>query len=776
MTQYRELIADSRFILRIILNFMIISATSGIMLVAQDYKARIISSVPHDSKFINYGPCFLNDTLQIKFFIKNEGAKSLLMTEGIPTIYLGLSPNDATLNQFTLFRRFTPLPKTYLPDESDTLRINFLAGDTLVSRTGWHEALLGLSLVPSDNPGSGPISKIDTFFLRVKKTPYFVAAYDDVISFDSVYINPNIKLERKWRVKNVWNEDQPIINLEKRLITQPVTNSEFFVDDIPSGIDIYPDSTIIVNVAYHPLNRGRDSMFLKLNYYPLRSIFPDSIDFAWAALRGIGVEQDLRITNSDFNWNIDTIDLGNVNVSDSLIFNVQIKNFGNMPFGLIDQSILNWSDNNVNNNFRILSKFQRSGNHLALDATDSLRIVFKPQGQGIYLARLKFESDIFNRNISGVQPDKRYVYYYIKANVISPSIVTNFKEVDFGNIVVNSSCLSQRDTTITVYNAGNTDLIISNIHFNPDYPNNYFYVNESQFIVPPSGSKQITVSFYGLSGDFDSFESVMIFETNQTGNSKYYEILLKAKSVPPISAYLSIPAGLKSKPGTNIEVPVILQGVDKTPVQLARHFKTSIVYNRTLIEFVSTRTIGTALEGAFNSGDLFENPLNNELYLDFSSPSNNYFMNKDTLLVLKFKTYLGNSPATEISIVEPKFSDGVCEDIFTLNTSNGSYYTDSVCGVELKALPQSNGKFEFIVVQERIDSDYKLQFQLPYETNVELIIFDTFGNKIIDIVNSRFGSGIYEYRADISFMKTGTYFAVLRTPAYQSIKPVVIVR
>lgn len=744
-------------------------------LFTQQYSGEIRSIIPPVNNTVNFGPCLVGDTLQLNFFVKNIGTNPLLLDRSIPSLFLGLSPNDPTENQYNLYRRLTDLPKTFNSGESDTFKINFYAGDTLVSRTGWHEALLAIAFLPGDSQGP-PISKIDTFFLRVKKTPYFVSGFEDIITFDSVYINPNIAQNKIWRVKNVWKQNQPLLSFEKKLITQAFSDIEILTDDLPVNIEIYPDSIINVNISYHPRNRGLDSMFLKLNYRPLKEKFPDSTDFAWTAIRGIGVEQDIRISKSNYNWYGDTLDLGDILMKSNIPIELTIKNHGNLPFGILSQKIINISSEAVSSVFKFQSEFALDKKHILPEMNSNAIIEFTPNLPGYYLARIRIESDIINRNIKGVQPDKHFEYIYIRANVISPVLLTN-QLIDFGNVIVNNSgCLSERDTIITIYNTGNTELVISNIIFEPEFPNNYFFVSESQKIISANGSFNLKISFRGNSGNYEFYQSRMLIINNQASPRDTHEIILKAKSIPPISANLMVPQNIKAMPGRLIEVPIILKSSGSPPSSLAKSFNSSIYYNRSLLEYVGLRTIGTAMEGAFNSGDNYENPNKNDILLSMQAPLNSYFSTSDTIVYLKFKTYLGNSPATEISFIEPKFGDGNCDEIFTIIKNNGTYLTDSVCGLEYKAIPSAGVGFDISVYYNANLFPTLIDFVIPYKTFAEVCIYDNYGNLVTKLAEENLPGGVYNLSYDFEKLFSGLYFAILKTPATRVVKPFTVVK
>lgn len=745
--------------------------------ISQEYRGQIYSTVPHIGQAINFGPVFLNDTLEIKFVARNTGELPIKIEQGIPTFFLGLSPNDPTTVQWERFRRVSA-PRTYQPGESDTLRINFLSGDTLVTRTGWHEALLGVSFLPADKESDETISKIDTFFLRVKKTPYFVAGYEDDIRFDSVYIHPNVSQGAVWRVKNVWKVNQPAFALDKRLITQPFSRDEILVSDLPvSPLNIYPDSTINIPVSYYPLNRGRDSMFLRLLYHPLKDNFPDSVDFAWTRITGTGVEQDLRIVSSNYNWSNDTIDLGDVFAGRKININIGVKNYGNIPFGALSQVLLENVSENTFSDAIIKQEFSANIWHLKPDSVMHSEIEFLPKDNGFFIVRFRVESDIFSRNISGAQPTARFKYFYLKGNIVGPKIVTNITEIDMGNVIVSTpECDARRDTVLNIFNVGNYDLIIYNVLTEPAYPESRFFPNRQNLIIPAGKSDTLSIQFLVLQGDYDTYSSKLIFVTNQAAPFDSVVINLKGTSIPPIAANLIIQDDLKSKPGTNIEVPVIVKSNGTNPAKFARNFRTSLFYNRSILEFNGISTIGFACEGSLNYGDMIENPDSEELILNIRKPDMSFFTSKDTLFVIKFKTYLGNSAVTDITFIEPKFSDGKCENILTILPKSGRYFTDSVCGIDYKALPSANGNFKLTTSINNVTNSNIFSFELPYTTNAEVNICNVAGEKLIGIINQTFPAGIYTFTHDFDELSSGFYFIELVTPAIRIVKPLPVVK
>lgn len=739
-------------------------------LFSADYQAVIRPLGKVSGELVNFGPCLVGDSLELNFIIQNTGIKSFYISQGLPSFYLGLSPNDPTQLQWERFRRKSG-NNEFLPGSTDTLKIMFYSGETLVSKTGWHEALLAIGFLENSSPQSNLVIKADTFFIRVKKTLNYISGFEDRINFDSVHINPNIIPKNYWNIKNVWTNNILIKKIEPILITQPVNFPEIIVQTLPEElIEVFPDSIISIETSYQPRNRGFDSLLLKLEYYPNKKEFPDSTAFAFTEVSGIGVEQQIEIAYSTHNWFKDTVDLGNIRLNEPVNVEISLLNSGNLPFGIKSQVLLNDFDNNINPSIKFIEKFLPDNSDLLPERQMHAKVEVVPDKIGYFAARLQIESNIMDRNIFGVQPDKQFVYVYLKGFVRSPKLTLQVNEIDLGNIAGSSECDIKKDTVITLFNTGN-DILFTTINIEPE---GLFFSSKDFLTLYPNSSDTVLISFESLGGNFDSYEALIKFETSPNPLLSD-SIIIKAKSIPPIAATLSIPTDIKSKPGTFIEVPIILHNNSNIhPASFAKSFTTNVYYNRSMLEFAGLRTIGTASEGSLNYGDQVENALNPELSLELRTFSSAFFLSKDTLAFIKFKTYLGNSNITEISFIDPKFGDGYCSNIFSLITANGIYSTDSVCGLNFKLLQNVHGNFSLDIFSTSKTGNEIFEINVPYQTQVNLKIIDIFGQTVDEILNERMPAGCYNFEWNNSNIRSGVYFVSYTTPVINLVKPVYI--
>jgi hypothetical protein len=168
---------------------------------SQDYSARVNPEITPDNVTINMGPCYIGDTVETWFELNNTGTSEVFVGNGAPSFIIKVSPNDPGLDWFQGFNEF-PVNITFnIPSQAkDSLFMRF--NENLVSGTplGWHEANLILGFT-SDAQFQNLIAKPDSFLLRVKKTDLRIDGYEDLLDFDSIYIEPNLPPKRKWRIK-----------------------------------------------------------------------------------------------------------------------------------------------------------------------------------------------------------------------------------------------------------------------------------------------------------------------------------------------------------------------------------------------------------------------------------------------------------------------------------------------------------------------------------------------------------------------------------------------
>jgi hypothetical protein len=740
----------------------------------EDYSAEIIPLIKPERMIINMGPCLILDSIRADFIIKNTGLKGLYMEPLFPTFYLGAIPNDLSFN-FNLFKRKTELPKIFPSNTSDTLTIQFIAGDTVETKPGWHDALVGLAFFKEETQTVPTISKIDTFLLKVKKTMKYFDGFDDNINFDSVYVNPTNMKTMVWRGRNVYKDSILIKNRELKYITQPQNIGEFKFYDSISDLDVITDGIVKWTVSYYPVDMGFDSLKMKVNFIPKPDIKPDSVDFINVMILGTGVKQKIEITNSKNDFSGDTILVGNIRSGEKKDIEFLLKNNGNIPVNSIKEELIDEFSGSESKDIILVTAFKDNKNYFYPDSLKKIFLEYNPKELGAFLIKYRITTDLTERNIYGVPESQKYCLFYLKGSVVSPKLAVSSNIIDFGNVMINkTNCLSVRDTILRISNIGNDNLIISHIVVIPE---TNFKISSSTFELAPYKDTTIKITFTGNSGTIGESFAELRIASNQRIPSDTTVIQLKAKSVSSITGNLSISDSIKAKPGTMIEVPVVLKNDFIKPSIFASKFTSDLSYNQTMLKYQGVKTLGTASEGALNLGDNTEITEKNHITIDLQMPSGTYFKSSDTIALLRFDTFLGDAVSCELAFSNPKFGDNNCEEVFGLNVINGIMTTDSVCGIGFKAVPKPKSKYYIKVFQDVfLENKIKFEISIPVKIENTLDLYDIYGNKTRNIFKSELPAGVYSSYLNTADLNSGIYYLLLTNKFYQAIQPVIILR
>jgi hypothetical protein len=739
----------------------------------EDYSAEIIPLIKPDNRIINMGPCLIQDSIRANFILKNTGLKALFMEPLIPSFYLGAIPNDLSDN-FRRFSRITDLPKIFPANNTDTMTIQFNSNDTIITKPGWHSALLGLSFLKNDARKDPPISKIDTFFLKVKKTTKYFDGFDDYINFDSVYVNPTNNKTMEWRGRNVYKYSIFIKNREFINISQPNSKNEFKFNENIIDLKVISDGIVNWTATYSPNDIGIDSLYMKVNFNPI----PDSLDSINIMVLGTGVQQKLKIYSSNYDYSGDTILVGKVraDVKHAILFS--LKNTGNIPINSFNEELIDELSGMTAKDFKLTIPFKDKKGYLYPDSSKAIFIEYNPKNLGAFLIKYVITTDLTERNIYGVPESQKYSILYLKGSVVSPKLAVSDKNIDFGNIMINKSdCPAARDTILRISNAGNENLIISMVDVKPPYPESNFNISASNFELAPNQDTTIVITFIGNSGTIGVFSADLRIVSNQNIPSDTTIISLKAKGISPLTGNLSISDNITAKPGTSIEVPILLKYDLIKPSVFANRFTTDFSYNQTMLKYQGVKTLGSASEGSANHGDNGEIVNKNYISIDLQMPPGSYFKSSDTVALLRFDTFLGDAISSELAFSKPKFGDKNCDEVFGLNIINGIFTTDSVCGIEFKAVPKPKSKYYIKVIQNlQSDNEVHYEISMPVKLVNALDLYDSFGNKIQNIFEAELAAGIYSSYLNTENLNSGVYYLLLKNKFYQAVQTVVIIR
>ncbi len=711
------------------------------------------------SKVVNFGPCFINDSAHSSIVLVYDGQESVYIQNGEPTLKVFYSPHDKSLleNQYRNFdpdMKRQPLPRT-LNSLQSTLELPFyFFADANIALwpKGVYHARAMLALAKSSN---NEVVIIDTFTLKAKKTDLYIDGFTDSLNFDSVYVNPVTSKELEWLIKST-KMPKVEVSDQKVEISSPYTGKEFFVTDLDKRpVFNQKYQTIPWKIQYSPRDKGKDSGVVKVYYYPDKNKYPDSTRFASVKLYGVGVEQKLILTESNYTILGDTIDVGNIVTGTTTFLTGKLDNQGNIPISATKEGVFAMDSENSAEIITI-SKKAFVAKSLPPKEKTQFQISCKPKENGIFIERYIINTNIKDRNIHGVPANAEKYIFYIKGVGVAPKLRLPFDTLDFGSVLINDiNCPSKKDTSITITNVGTSNLIVKSISITP---NEKFVVPEQTFELKPNATKVIKITFLSDDGEFGPFTAKLDFISNLP--SPPNSIVLKVNRIPKEKSWLSIPKNLKAKPGRLIDVPIILEDKDygRHPIKNAKNFHTLITFDSTIMRYDNRQIIGTASEGA---GINIVSLSSGSIELNINNKSD-YFKAIDTLIKLQFRTYLGEVLTTGIAFTQTvtKFGDGLCDDVLNIegNIGNGEFLLDSVCGLQYKTKVVPRGISIQSISPNPATDVIDLEFLLEKESQCKIEIFDSKGQLINKVTNKGFKFGINRHICDVSTLTTGIYY------------------
>ncbi|MCX8055312.1 MAG: T9SS type A sorting domain-containing protein [Ignavibacteria bacterium] len=632
---------------------------------------------------IHFGPCYIYDEVYETFVLKNIGTGELRMLNVSPSIEIFASPDALTEFEYLRFSPHSPALPFNL-NTSDRRNENLVIKysplpDLIAEPVGRKTAMIKLGLVDPKDTTRIIIQK--TFKLITKKTVKFIDGFDDVIMFDSMFVSSPLEQMRKHIVRNTQNFPIKIVGSNDSLITQGYTSKEFEFEEKQYPISLLPKKTnLVYEIRYRPIDLGPDTAIFKVRFTPREDLKPDSVDFCVVKVIGCGVKQNLELTHSNYDFRRDTIFIGDIQVKKNTRVTFRLKNTGNIPYGIINQNIWDNINNTISGSATISKPFPKA--HLFPDQENEIAVDINPDKRGLFLLKYTIENDFTTRNLFGYSSSDTKKEIFLVGRAIEPEIFTNIDTIDFGNVFysadIEGNCPSSKDTTIRIQNIGNTKLYVNQIMIED---NDKFSVSKNDFSINPNGSEYVTFTF-NASYPPGVYYSRAYLINNSTAPKDTLIIMLKAASVPPILAQLNIDNNIKSKPGRIIDIPILLSAEHYKPSIYAKYYQFEVVFNPTLLKYISKTTQGTASEGAsVNINDNVKGKLTVQAHSDI------FLLPNDTLLILKFKTYLGDNQISELAFQNVVFGSDNCKKIYDLKILNGKYSLDSICGLPLKINP-----------------------------------------------------------------------------------------
>ncbi len=727
-----------------------------------------------ESDTVDFGKCLIGDSIICSFTIKNTGTTPLRVVSYDPSFVIGIYKNY--LKEFEEFETKKSFPINIGISSEEVIEIKYKASTVLTAYPpGKKHAILKIGVF---NPETAPdtIKESDivytrTFLMIARKTTKFVDGNEELIEIDSVYKNPADTIKIPWNMLNLSSIDINVNSVDFSMLSPIANEAEFSVKMPNLPLEMLPKRNFIWFVNYYPTDLTGDSCRLQC-FYQSKILNPYVEDSCFVVIKAIGVEHNLKINDFQSDeFSGDTLIFGNHRFGTSKELLVVIENQGNLPYGVLNQKIESILQPTQDVAFNVTKPFLQNNAHLYQNKFDTIKIRFNPTELGNYIAKYTIESNVGQRKILGVPYKAKYFTFYLKGTATEPRISTFSDTIDFGNIVLSPECTNSRDTLIPVTNFGNEELKVFSVTLNPPPPISKFSIIEYPSVISPNKTEYIKINF--SSNSIGEEHSDLIITTNANRPNDILVLPLRATGVPLVAARLSIPTTIKARPGTPISFPIIINNKN---LRYARNFTDTLNFDKTLLSYHSYQIFSTAAEVA---DQISINQIADEgrLHISVSVPYTTYFLPRDTLIILKFYTYLGENISTPIAFVNPKVGDGICTNVLNIEKVNGLFSLDSVCGLDLKVVPITKPIVAFKEIYPNPGSDIiKIEYELNEEAYIRISIFNVFGEKIKDICSDKNSKGEHIFEYPCSELVPGFYYCELSSNTMKEIRRFLISR
>lgn len=636
---------------------------------------------------------------------------------------------------------------------------------------------LGISVPDATQPEGYRIIATDTFLLVARKLDARPEA-DESIGFDSVYINnPCSDSRATW---NITNRVQEPVVLERQSV-QIIHSNNGLVFNLLGLTDKYPlslaqNETASPVVEYSPTHRGPDTVRYYVHYKADKEI--DSVD---VLLTGVGVEQHLRLDSAIqdlateyYQFPGDTIDLGNVRVGSESSVTAFFSNKGNLPFRMraigqvLKEEIYPTGGFNFAN---ITVPFPLAAVQIDSVARTTLRVL--PTRAGQYLVRCEIASDIITpeRGIKCVPASAAARVFFVRFNAIKPIAQTDKSELDFGSVIYVPACPRSKEVQLRVSNTGNSPMQVQMPTMQTGTV--FSVVAPTPFTVASGGSAFVTVRFAPTATGI--YFDTLLLATNAGTPDSVVRIAVMGEAVAPQTVNLGLPT-LTARPGRRIAVPI---SIDR-PELLAsvRSFTTTLLYEPSLLVYSNSYKVsGYAAQPASSSDVAISESAPGELRVEISLPANTFFIEKDTIVVLYFDTYLGRTALTAINFRTADFGDGDCKGLLNGRGLGGAFALDSVCNLGALIGPPATGAFRMEQnTPNPAGEGASVEYEVAFATNVTIAVFNANGERVGSLADGWHYPGTYKMPVPVHNLAPGLYFYEMKAGIFRQVRKMYIAK
>lgn len=725
---------------------------------------------------IDMGMCNVGDSLETIFNIENRSSEVLQIALSDYTFAIEAIGDPIETFEFS---GSPPLPHSIQPNSTSEIKIKYNAHFNIQQfPPGKKVVRLRLGVIDTSKvkiPTSfNDLVKYREFILIARKSVVDFDVYEKSIDFDSVWKEP-VDTIRKVLVfqNNTFNK----VIVDSTFYSFRSLNAEIWFEkqSLPIEFDEYKtiDSRRGWQFKYYPMNTGKDSAVFSLRYHPDPSN-PDSFQTIHTPIRGVGVEQKILLDSVEGAEIIEGfIDLGSLPLDTSKEVKIFIRNNGNLPFGFINQKIVDYYyTEKQSDGFFILDSLQNKRNLLPTEI-DSFAVVFQPTRRDTILAKIVFTTNLPLRKVWGYPNSAKQVVFNIRGVGIAPKLAADVDSIDLGNIIINNfeGCPTIRDTVVKVFNNGNFVLRVNNVVVEPPYPGTPFKIFEENFDIPPNSSKRLRIVFDSIATETGEYAAWLVLTSNFSKMSDTLRIKLKARGVLPDPIRLSIPNDAKVKPGTVLALPIL---VERDKVARAKEYQDTIIYNPSILRYRNFSINATASERA-EEVKIEEQQPSGKLSVYIRTRWNETFLKLDTLVLLNFDTFVGNEISTPFKFLTPRFGDGICSRVLLPRNVDGTIYLDSLCGLRYKLFDGSKGFFRLSEPSPNPTSEYvEIDYEVAFETKTKIAIYNSYGEIVETVFDGVAKPGVYHTNLSLKHLPRGVYFIRMQAGIFNEVKHFIV--
>lgn len=597
------------------------------------------------------------------------------------------------------------------------------------------------------------------FLLAGVKTNNLLGSSTRVVNFDTVFISSGCSSSSIFTIQSVVDAPVQVLAQTLRRTTPSLGNIEFAVDTFPS-IEFTGKSSVAWTLHYTPADTGYDAAEFTVSYKNPNLTRDSSVR---VDMRGVGVRHTFRPTQilvldgSSITPNVrgDTIDIGELPQNrDSVVIGVVLRNDGNIRVNVDSVSFAE-----PTTSFMVRSggvgRFQAMG-------LDTIHIVFKPgKASRLSSAILQLLSDVERRGFSCTPFNARLSRCTIIGRNRARALL-DIDTLDFGIVEMPRSCQVAVTSQFAIQNIGSSTCTVDSVSFDPQ-DEGVTLSTGTPFSIRSDASYVVDCSIaprrYGvLQGTIRLWLSTA---------QRFIDLPYRATVVKPDTVLISIASEVRARPGRIIDVPVFWEAKGANRIQRVEFV---VDVNPTILKYAGASTSQSACANALVTATPTSRGVR------FACTDDAGLLQRDTLVTLRFQTFLGDSAQSNIVVDANATTLGTkqCPDTYPSVLRHGSFISDSLCGLSYKTHGAAMGLRASAFPNPAADA-IRIVIMDNVKGLTEIALVDTYGRPLQPTL-SREVDGLETVQMDVSGLPCGQYTCIVQRGLFTVHIPITVAR